>query len=250
MFTKVNQSQGILWLSFPAWEDFDFVQAGFILKNKEKSVLSEWSKFSPELKSSLKQITGNEKEIIYAQQVHKNRVAVVNSPEKVSRWNFDEKFDAFITSQSQVYLTVRVADCLPIFLWEPESKVIGLIHAGWRGTLLQIVENTVEKAKREFGCKPEIMQFLIGPGIGPCCFEISDELAILFPPDCRTLQNKPKPKLDLAQVNLQQLIKAGVKSENVKVVPECTFCNSQLYYSYRRTTNKNQKMVAFIGLVS
>lgn len=250
MLTKVNQSQGLVWLSFPSWEKFDYVQAGFILKDKGESALSEWSKFKPELKRSLEKITGHEKKIIYAQQAHKNNVGVLNSPEKARHWNFDEKFDAFITNQPQIYLTVRVADCLPIFFLEPEAKVIGLIHAGWRGTLLKIVENTVEKAKEQYGCKPEKMHFLIGPGIGPCCFEISEELAILFPPECLTLANGHKPKLDLVRVNFQQLQKAGVKSENIKVVPECTYCNPQLYFSYRRIPNNKQKMVAFIGIES
>ena len=137
---------------------------------------------------------------------------------------------------------------MPIYLVEPEAKAIGLVHAGWRSTLLKIVENTLEQMRTNFKAEIDNMICVIGPGLGKGCFEISAELAILFPQDCLLVENGSKPRLDLARVNFKQLVKSGVKPENISIISECTHCNPDLYYSYRRSANKNQRMVAFMGL--
>ena len=248
MVKKINHSNEILWLSFPALEKFDFLQQGLILKNKTENLFSDKSKLKQDLENSLKCITGNKGEVIYANQVHKNKSAVIDSHHDARNWDCSGEFDAFITNQKNVYLTVRVADCLPIYLFEPVAQVIGLIHAGWRSTLLKIVEKTSEQIQANFEVEMSNLRAVIGPGLGKNCFEVSEELAILFHPDCLTAANSSKPRLDLAQVNFKQLLKAGVNPENITVIRECTHCDPQLYYSYRRTSNKCQRMVAFIGL--
>ncbi len=248
MVKKINNSNEILWLSFTAWEKFDFLQQGLILKNKAENLFSDKSKLKQDLEKSLNCITGDKGEVIYANQVHRNKSAVINSQLDIRNWDYSGEFDAFITNQKNVHLTVRVADCLPIYLFEPVAQVIGLIHAGWRSTLLKIVEKTSEQIQANFEVDISNLRVVIGPGLGKNCFEVSEELAILFPPDSLRFEDSSKPRLDLAQVNLKQLVKSGVRPENITLIPECTHCDPQLYYSYRRTSNKSQRMVAFIGL--
>ena len=219
-----------------------------ILKDKAENLFSDRSKLKKDLANSLKTVTGNKGVNLYANQVHKNRCAVIDSAATVRNWDFDDDYDAFITNQPKVCLTVRVADCLPIYLVEPEARVIGLIHAGWRSTLLRIFENTLEQMRAHFDVETSNLRAVIGPGLGPDCFEITEELAILFPPESILSQSNGKPKLDLAHVNLKQLLKSGLKPENITILPECTHCNPLLYHSFRRTADKNQRMVAFLGL--
>lgn len=248
MLKEVNETKDILWLSFPALEKFDFLQQGLILKNKAENLFCDQGKLKKDLANSLKTITGNKGVNLYANQVHKNRCAVIDSQASVRNWDFDADYDAFVTNQPKVCLTVRVADCLPIYLVEPEARVIGLIHAGWRSTLLRIIEDTLEEMQVHFEVEISKLIAVMGPGLGPDCFEISEELAILFPPESILGENNGRPKLDLAHVNLKQLLKSGLKPDNITILPECTHCNPFLYYSFRRTADKNQRMVAFMGL--
>ena len=245
---KINESKDILWISFPALEKFDFLQQGLILKNKAENLFSDRTRLKKDLAASLKTLSGHKGLNLYANQVHKNRCAVLDSPAAVRNWNYDYEYDAFITNQPKVCLTVRVADCLPIYLVEPEARVIGLIHAGWRSTLLRIIDSTLEQMQANFEVEISNLTAVIGPGLGPDCFEISEELAILFPPESILSENSGKPKLDLAHVNLKQLLKSGLKPENITILPECTHCNPLLYHSFRRSADKNQRMVAFMGL--
>lgn len=248
MLKKINETKEILWLSFPALEKFDFLQQGLILKNKAENLFSDRSRLKKDLAGSLKTITGQKSVNLYANQVHKNRCAVIDSQAGVRKWDFDADYDALVTNQPGVCLTVRVADCLPIYLVEPEARVIALIHAGWRSTLLRIIDHTLEQMQAHFGADISSLTAVIGPGLGPDCFEISEELAILFPPESVLSENNGRPKLDLAHVNLKHLLKSGVAPNNITILPECTHCNPLLYYSFRRSADKNQRMVAFMGL--
>src|SRR4030066_625839 len=248
MLKKINESEDILWLSFPALVKFDFLHQRLILKNKQETLFTNKYNLKKDLEKSLKIIAEKNGPAIYSEQVHKNKSAVLASVNDIKKWDFNSKYDAFITNQKCVFLTVRVADCLPIYLIEPDAKAIGLIHAGWRSTILRIVENTLEQMYSTFKADIDKMICVIGPGLGKGCFEISEELAILFPPDCQVIENGSKPRLDLAQVNFKQLVKSGLKTKNISIISECTHCNPALYYSFRRSANKNQRMVAFIGL--
>ncbi len=245
---KINESKDILWISFPALEKFDFLHQGLILKNKSENLFSDRTRLKKDLAGSLKTISGHKGVNLYANQVHKNRCAIFKSPSDIRNWDFTAEYDSFITNQKNVCLTVRVADCLPIYLVEPEARIIGLIHAGWRSTLLRIIDSTLEQMQVNFDVEISNLRAVIGPGLGPNCFEISEELAILFPPESVLSENNRRPKLDLTHVNLKQLLKSGVAPNNIAILPECTHCNPLLYHSFRRTADKNQRMVAFMGL--
>ncbi len=247
---KINYSENLLWLSFPALEKFDFLYSGLILRDEIQNLFSNKLNLNKDLKKVLKVITGQEFEVIIPHQVHKNKGAMVNEKKDISSWDFKGTYDWLLTNQKGVFLIIQVADCLPIYLVEPEAKVIGLIHAGWRGTLLGIVDKALEKLQENFKIDLGKLIFILGPGLGQCCFEISEELAILFPKDCLISENNKKPRLNLAQVNFKQLVKGGVKPENITAISECTKCNPELYYSYRRTKDKNQKLFAYISLKS
>jgi len=153
-----------------------------------------------------------------------------------------------LTNRKDIFLTVSVADCLPIFLIEPKRKVVGLIHAGWRGTLLGIVKQATRKAKNEFGCDPQDFTLLFGPAIQRCCYEISEGIAILFDEDCLIRMPGERPKLDLTFANLKQFLDYGVKRKKIFAMKDCTCCNKDMFHSFRRDGDKAGRMIAFIGI--
>jgi YfiH family protein len=231
------------WLSFSPLLNFDFISHGFIIKNKERNLSTQVKKNT--LKKLIKNISSEEKHIIVPQQIHGNGCLTIKKKDELKR---KYKGDAILTDRRDIFLTVSVADCLPIFLVEPKRKVVGLVHAGWRGTLLGIAKETIRKAKNEFGCKPEDFTLLFGPAIQKCCYEISEVTAILFDEDGLTRMAGEKPKLDLMKINLKQFLNCGVKRKKIFATNDCTFCNKDMFHSFRRDGDKAGRMIAFIGI--
>jgi YfiH family protein len=239
----LNSKGKIRWLSFPSFQKFDFISHGFVIKSEEQHLSSPVKKSTT--KRLIKKISSDEKQVIIPQQVHGNGCAIIKRGERLKR---TYKADALLTNRKDVLLTVAVADCLPIFVVEPKRKVVGLIHAGWRGTLLGIAKETVRKAKSEFGCKSQDLTLLFGPAIQKCCYEISEAVAILFDDDCLMRSPRQKPKLDLIKANLKQFVNCGVKRRKILVTNDCTYCQKDMFHSFRREGDKAGRMIAFIGI--
>ena len=238
----LNSNGKIRWLSFPSFQKFDFISCGFIIKSKEQNLSKPAKKNIA--KKLVEKISSEKKRILIPQQVHGNGCVTIKRGEGLKR---KYKADALLTDRKDVFLTVSVADCLPIFLVEPKRKVVGLIHAGWRGTLLGIAKETIRKAENEFGCKPENLTLLFGPAIQKCCYETSEAIAILFDDDCLIRSPHEKPKLDLIKANLKQFLNCGVKKK-VLVTNGCTYCEADMFHSFRREGDKAGRMIAFIGI--
>jgi hypothetical protein len=185
--------------------------------------------------------------VISLQQVHGNRTLILDRKSHPTRSSLPATADALFTSRNDLYLTVRVADCLPIYVYDADNQIVGLIHAGWRGTLLGIAQRALQAAQAELGLNPAACAVLLGPCIKSCCYQISAEVALLFSTNSISCQGQ-KHYLDLCKVNKEQLLKMGVEEKNIHQVPDCTFCKSDLYYSYRRSQNKNERMYAVLGL--
>jgi copper oxidase (laccase) domain-containing protein len=87
-----------------------------------------------------------------------------------------------VTGESGLLLTLFFADCLPVFLADDEHRVIAIAHAGWRGLAGGVIESTLHTMMQQYGSREESLVAVIGPGIGPCCFEVGPEVAEHFPP--------------------------------------------------------------------
>jgi YfiH family protein len=137
--------------------------------------------------------------------------------------------DALVTDRKGVALFATYADCYPIVLWDPEKRVAGLVHAGWRGTSAGVAGAAVAYMREEFGCRH--VRAGIGPGICGRCYEVGEEVAAKF--DARFVGPGPRGKwlLDLAAANAAQLEAAGVKA--VYDIAMCTK-ESYLFPSHRR----------------
>ncbi|HEY5649018.1 MAG TPA: polyphenol oxidase family protein, partial [Nitrospiria bacterium] len=148
-------------------------------------------------------------------QVHRDGVCVLKqTPGTSSPPDPEAEFDALITDRPGVILTVRTADCVPLLLWDPGKKVSGAVHAGWRGSILEISEKTIRKMKQVFGSSPEDILAGIGPAASSCCYEVDgtvlDPLKKKFDywRDVVTGEEDGRGRLDLAGLNRRQLMNA------------------------------------------
>jgi YfiH family protein len=148
--------------------------------------------------------------------------------------------DGIITDKKELVLLLLFADCTPIILYAPDESVLGVIHAGWRGTAKQIVPKAVKLFEQEFNISPKKIKAAVGAAIGQCCYPVSQETYIeLKNSVCsknhdnifKQIDNSDKVKVDLKRLNYYQLIESGVI--NVDISDVCTSCNNSLYYSYR-----------------
>ena len=143
--------------------------------------------------------------------------------------------DALVTGLAGVPLAVTTADCVPILLADPVAKVAAAIHAGWRGALAGVVENTVALMKSGFGCEPWNIRAYIGPAIGPCCYEVGGDLtARLSPADMVFVEDRGgRHYLDLRAWNADRLLATGLEKKNVAAADVCTCCHAELFFSHR-----------------
>jgi len=176
------------------------------------------------------------------QQCHSSNVQIVSEPGKY------EACDGLITQVLGLPLVVTVADCLPIVLFEPVKRVIGLVHAGWRGTSQGIAAEAVGLMVSDMGGVASEMVAYLGPSAGACCYEVGGELAELFSLD-EIQQRNDRLYLDLKKSNVDQLLGCGMKEENIEVSPFCTICHPQLFHSYRRDKTLSGRMMAVVSLI-
>jgi YfiH family protein len=149
--------------------------------------------------------------------------------------------DALISNRPGIALSIRTADCLPILIADPAKRAIAAIHAGWRGTVQEIVPKTVRAMEDQFGSRPEDLVVVVGPGIGSCCFEVGPEVAGQFGVSGRA-------KIDLVETIRRQLGRNDGATRQFAATGLCTVCRADLFHSYRRDREAAGRMVSVIGI--
>lgn len=179
--------------------------------------------------------------LVTGEQTHSLNIAVVTEAE-AGCGNLDinsriPNTDALVTNCPGIPLMVLTADCVPVLLYDPITHSAAAIHAGWRGTANGIVPLTVKKMIDEFGTNPHNLLAAIGPCIGPCCFEVGEDVAEHFNCWPETVVRRlgwPRPHVDLVLANTIQLEQAGVLCANIETSDECTKCGQSALFSHRR----------------
>lgn len=162
--------------------------------------------------------------------------------------------DALITREVDLPLAIMTADCLPIILVDPVSPAVGIVHAGWRGTLQDILPRAVREMERTLGSLLPNLWAGIGPGIAPCCYEVGEEVAGPFReryPGWRAWLwpgREGRYRLDLARANLLQLKELGIPEQQIGLVGRCTCCHPSLFFSHRREHGKTGRMMSLVAL--
>ncbi len=170
----------------------------------------------------------NPKRIISLKQTHsdsififKNGASVIDTPEA----------DAIITDSKNTAILIRVADCVPVFIYDKAKKTSALVHSGWRGTQKLIVVKVVKSMNDLFGSCTQDLIALVGPCIRDCCYEVSNDFKDNFK-NISKIGNKYF--LDLPQEVMMQLSCTGIAKENIFDCGVCSSCSSYGFYSYRR----------------
>jgi YfiH family protein len=188
-------------------------------------------------------------QIVSPHQVHSAKTAVVGKPDG---GRVIPETDALITRVPGVFLMLRFADCVPVMLFDPVQGAVGLVHAGWRGTVAGIARAAVLDMQTAFACRPADILAGIGPSIGPCCYEVGEDVAGVvqraFPDFGDLLQARSSGRwhLDLWEANRRQLAQVGVCS--VQVAEMCTACHTKEWFSHRAERGKTGRWGALIGL--
>lgn len=199
------------------------------------------------------------KNLVFTDQVHEDLVAVVDEKDLGKGFSRESNLtfiDGFITNKKHVALVTFYADCVPLYFLDPVNKAIGLSHAGWRGTVKKIGAKTIAKMQKEFGSKPEDLIGAIGPSIGGCCFEVSEdvknEVEKSFGRDIidKIVKEHGPSKylINLWAANEAVMIEAGMKKENITQTDVCTMCHKSDMFSHRGSEGKRGSMVAIMQL--
>lgn len=175
-------------------------------------------------------------------QVHGNRVLTVVEPGRY------DGYDALMTGQPNLFVTVTVADCVPVLICDPVRRAVAAIHAGWRGTAAQIVRETLTAMHSAFGTRPADCLAYVGTSIDADAYEVGQEVASAFSESCcRYDRGRDRYFLDLKEANRAQLLAGGVPAEQVELSPYSTVRHADDYFSYRRESGQTGRMLALIG---
>ncbi len=180
--------------------------------------------------------------LLLLRQVHGTAV-------QLAPWSGTPEADASVAETPGFLLGIETADCLPVLMVDPRRRVVAAIHAGWRGTASGVTARAVA-ALRARGCDPGDLLAALGPGIGPCCYEVSPELRQAFDPgDAEFFRpgRNGRPHLDVRAANRRQLLAAGLRAERILSLDHCTFCRCDLYHSFRREGKGAGRMISFVG---
>ena len=185
--------------------------------------------------------------LLMPHQVHKAEIAVVDEQRDIDL----EGYDALMTNVEEVCIGVSTADCIPVLLYDPRQRAACAVHAGWRGTVMRIVEQSIARMTEVYGTSPHDLIAQIGPGIHLESFEVGDEVYQAFEdagfPMESISRKYEKWHIDLPECNRLQLISAGVPESHISVSPVCTYMQSDTYFSARRLGIESGRI--FTGII-
>ena len=219
---------------------FASMSLGLKLGDDREKVLENYRRFCHAAGvSSLENVSGPD-------QVHKTNIRLATREDRggaILHPARNNEIDAQITKEPEVALVVHWADCVPILLADPVGRVVGSIHAGWRGTVGGIAKKTVEEMAKAYATNPKNLHALIGPSAGPDNYEVDDKTIAEFDKVLKREQfmgtRAPRDShhgyVDLWKANKNFLIQAGVPEENIVVTEVCTIDYNDLFHSHRAT---------------
>lgn len=194
---------------------------------------------------------------VFSHQTHSTNVRIITVKDKGtgvynSSTSILKDVDAMITNQSELMLCMKVADCLPILFYDPTKKVIGIVHAGWKGTANGITRKCIETMSEHYGCSTSDIVIGIGVGAGMCCYEVGADVFELLKQSIKNYPNQDfyrlgennKYSIDLKLINKIQLLSMGVDPKKIEIKAECTICNNDKYFSVRAKKGSNTGRIA------
>lgn len=265
---NLNFSGDVGYLTFKDFEKYDFIshaystRLGGVSENEFRSMNLSFScgdkseNVMKNYKIFCKALDLDINKVVRVKQVHNNYI------ETITEKDVDEEFkqevlktaDGLITNVPGIVLSTRHADCPAIFMFDPILKVVGLAHAGWRGTVAKIAGSLLDTFKNHYGSDPKNIICALGPSIGKCCFEVGkdafEEFQKMKIPDFDSCYEEKEKScyIDLLEVNKKVLLQAGAEESNIFKSDVCTNCNHDLLFSHRASGGKRGNNAAFITI--
>ena len=264
-----HEVHGVRYYGFPAFEAYPFVRHGFSTRlggvsrppydtlnlsftrgDDDAAVRENFSRFCGAVGLSAARL-------VISDQQHHTAIRNVTAADAGKGFSVPRDFsdvDGLLTDEPGITLCTQYADCVPLFFFDPKKRVVGMSHAGWRGTAAQIGAVTVERMTRDYGCDPRDILAGIAPSIGPCCFEVDrpvyEAFCALpqFDEECYRRRGE-KFDLDLWEINRRILLSAGVTAQHITITDLCTRCHPDEFWSHRTAGTVRGSLAGIIGLV-
>jgi YfiH family protein len=285
---------GVQWLAVPAWEKMNWLWHGFSTRRGGLSRAycaddaprelnlgftdeDDRDTVAQNRRLFIEAVSGDASTpLVDVRQIHSNLVLLASAAD-ASRKRPREA-DGLMTDEPGLLLGVRTADCIPILVADRKRRAVAAFHAGWRGTVQRIVESGIGRMRLLFGSRPEDLVAAIGPGIGPCCYAVGEEVLSSFESqfayarelfrevyDSNTVRIKypmlfmtqrapghspigPSLHLNLIEANRRQLLAAGLKPRAIHLIGGCTSCQPELFFSHRASQGQAGRMMSVIGI--
>lgn len=233
-------------------EDYETLNLGLHVQDKPSTVVANRQTVADQLKMPLSKW-------VCAEQVHKNLIMkVTEADSEKGVYDYKEgipQTDGIYTNRKELLLALCFADCVPLYFFAPKHGMIGLAHAGWKGTVEDIGGEMIRRWTEE-GIPLNDIYAAIGPAIEGCCYIVDDRVIDLVKnvlgtdndgSPFYTVVSEGQYSLDLKEVNKYLLQKAGVQENHLLVSDLCTSCREDVFFSHRRDGGKTGRMLSFIG---
>lgn len=284
---NINEIQDFKYITFPSFEKYDEIFHGFTTRAggvSEGSFASMNLGFSTgdnnenvrrNIEIMAEKLNLNVDDIVETHQTHTNNIMYVTEENKKERGHTStngkppkegvkecpqiertergqlKDIDGLYTDKKNLVLMSFHADCTPVFLYDPVKKVIGIVHAGWRGTIQNIAGVMVRAFIKDFNSEPKDIKAAIGPSLCKECFEVDEDVKDLFVATDESFMNFMETKgvkyhFNLWEINKYLLLKEGLKEENIEISGICTKCRNDLFFSHRGQGGKRGLMTGLL----
>lgn len=267
IFQLKNQS----FLLIDSWlKNYDNVYAGFTTINgSTKASRFQLNNLGLHVNDHIEAVIANREHLakqlkfpidhwIGANQTHGNQVKYVHIADKgKGAIKYDQSIqqtDGLYTDAKGLLLVLAYADCVPIFFYEVSKNMVGIVHAGWKGTVLEISKNLIQQWQ-QLGSQLEDIQVAIGPSICKDCYKVDqrviNEVQKLNIENVNQVfhkLNEIEYSLDLQTLNQLIIESCGIQKENIITTNYCTCCHKELFFSHRRDQGDTGRMLGFIGI--
>jgi purine-nucleoside/S-methyl-5'-thioadenosine phosphorylase / adenosine deaminase len=225
------------FLTIPALENMQGISHAFTTRKNGLGARINGIKSPSDWDAVASAFNVNTDRVVTVNQVHGDDIVIVHDNNYRAMRNMEA--DALITSSAGLAIGVETADCVPILLVDSATPAVAAVHAGWRSTVKKILQKTIARMQKEFGSEPSRLTAVIGPAIGPECYEVDEPvmgaIGETFPfwKELAAPRGNGKWSLDLVKANRMQLIQAGLFEKDIHPLGMCTSCRRDLFYSFR-----------------
>lgn len=234
IFTRLNTEDNGVFDPLNTGRSLNLTQS--VVENNKTHMVRKWG----------------EQKFVFLNQVHGNTIKLLKNHDTDLPENFElnkKRFtaDGIVTDMKNVFLTILVADCQAVMFYDPVKKIIANIHSGWRGSVADIIGKCIDTMINAFACRPEDIIAAVSPSLGPCCSEFvnyKDEI----PENLWKYKTDNSTYFNFWKMSEDQLIKKGIKKENIENMQICTKCNTDIFYSFRgeQTTDRFACVISMI----